>query len=113
MQQELGDRYGQADTLDSLGYTHHHLGHHDEATDCYRKSLDLFRDIGDRYKQAKTLTHLGDAHLAAGAPGAARTAWQQALDILSELSYHVAEPVRAKLRSLDGDEPAQEDSSLG
>jgi len=25
MQQELGDRYGQADTLDSLGYTHHHL----------------------------------------------------------------------------------------
>ena len=52
MQQELGDRYGQADTLDSLGYTHHHLGHHDEATDCYRKSLDLFRDIGDRYKQA-------------------------------------------------------------
>ena len=31
--------HGQADTWDSLGYAHHHLGHHAEAIACYRHAL--------------------------------------------------------------------------
>jgi len=44
---EVDDRNGQADTLDSLGYAHHHLGQYDAAVDCYRKAVDLIRQFGD------------------------------------------------------------------
>ena len=77
----------QAATWDSLGYAHHHLGHHAQAITCYQQALDLFRDLGDRYDEADTLTHLGDTHHAAGDPDAARDAWQQALTILDELDH--------------------------
>jgi tetratricopeptide (TPR) repeat protein len=93
-----GDRPGQASTLDSLGYTHHLLGHHPQAVACFQQALDMFGDIGDRYEQAATLDHLGDTQDAAGDPAAARAAWQRSLDILDELDHPGARDVRAKLR---------------
>src|SRR5262249_10970403 len=54
--QELDDRLGQAQTWDSLGYAHQHLGHRTQALTCYQHALTLFRDLGDRYNQADTLT---------------------------------------------------------
>ena len=100
LHQELGDRDGQAATWDSLGYAHHHLGHHTQAITCYQHALDLFRDLGDRYYEAATLTHLGDTHHAAGNPQAARDAWQQALTILDDLDHPDADQVRTKLATL-------------
>src|SRR5262249_33428136 len=92
--------YGQAATWDSLGYAHHHLGHHTQALTCYQHALTLYRDLGDRYEEATTLTNLGDTHHAAGNPNAARTAWQQALTILDDLDHSNADTVRAKLHGL-------------
>jgi len=103
--QDLGDPDGEAATWDSLGYAHHHLGHHRQATDCYQHALDLFRDLGDRYEEAGTLTNLGDTHQAAGSPDAARAAWQHALEILTDLDHPDTDGVRAKLHDLD--EPMQ------
>jgi tetratricopeptide (TPR) repeat protein len=90
-------RYGQAITWDSLGYAHHHLGHHARAIACCQRALDLHRDIGDRYFQADTLTHLGDTHHAAGHPGGRPGTWQRALAILDELNHPDAEQLRAKV----------------
>ena len=70
----LGDRDGEADTWDSLGYAHHHLGHHAQAADCYQHALTLFRDLGDRYNEADTLTHLGDTHQVGSTLGYGRSA---------------------------------------
>ena len=92
--------------LDSLGYAHHHLGHHTEAITCYRQALDMFREIGDRYNQAKILTHLGDTYHAAGHPPA-HTAWHQALAILDDLHHPDAEQVRAKLSNITAPAPAE------
>src|SRR5262249_37814425 len=95
----------------SLGYAHHHLGHHTQAIACYQHALRLLRDLGDRYHEATTLTHLGDTHHTAGNPDAARDAWQQALTILDQLDHPHADTVRAKLHqtpagSADGKEAA-------
>ncbi len=99
--QELNDRDGQAATWDSLGYAHHHLGHHTQAIACYQHALDLVRDLGRRYEEAVLLIHLGDTHHATGNPEAARTAWQQALTILDQLDHPDADQVRTRLTALD------------
>jgi tetratricopeptide (TPR) repeat protein len=95
--EEIGDRRGEADTLDSLGYIHHQLGHYQHAVDCYQRAFELFERLGDRYYQADVLTHLGDARLAAGDNTAAADAWRRALAILDELDRPSADQVRAKL----------------
>lgn len=77
--------------------------HRNRATTHYRQALDLYREVGDTYYEADTLIHLGDAHLTAGHADEARDALRQALTILDEFDdQHVADEVRAKLRSLDG-----------
>lgn len=80
----------------------HHLGNYREATACYGRALDLFRDLGDRYFVADTLSHLARTQWAAGDPDAARASWQRALDILDRLGHAAAESVRAVLKELDG-----------
>lgn len=90
--------YGQANTLDSLGYAHHRLGEHAEAIDCFQRAVDLFRHIGDRHSEGITLHHLGDAHAAAGDRARAYAAWRPALEALEQLDDPDAETVRAKLK---------------
>jgi len=98
---DLGDRFGQAATLDSLGYIHHRLGHHPRAIDYYQQARRLFSDLGDRYNEAGTLSGLGDTHLAGGDTDAARACWQQARAILADLGHHPdADAVRDKLSQI-------------
>jgi hypothetical protein len=47
-----GFRPGPANTWDTLGYAHYHLGHHTEALACYATALTLFRGLGDRHQEA-------------------------------------------------------------
>src|SRR5262249_18869980 len=95
------NRWGEADTWNSLGYAHHHLAHHAQAADSYQHALHLCRDLGDRYKEADTLTHLGATHHAAGDSTASRPAWTLAPAIPTELDHPDTHTVRAKLQALD------------
>ena len=90
---------GEADTWDSLGYAHHHLGQHRQAITCYQRALDLSRRSSYRIDVAEILDHLGDAQQAAGDNEAAHQSWSQALDILDELGEPEAETVRRKLKA--------------
>jgi tetratricopeptide (TPR) repeat protein len=99
--------------LDSLGYAHHHLGRHTQATTCYQRALALFRDLGDRHLEAAVLTRLGDTHHASGDPAAARTAWTHALDILTDLDHLSALDVRTKLDGLDQPSAPPTDTGSG
>jgi tetratricopeptide (TPR) repeat protein len=104
--QELGSSFGQAMTLDSLGYAHQHLGNHGEALDCYRQALDLCRAIGNRWEEAVVLTHIGDAHEAVRDTHSAITAWRAALATFEQFNHPNAERLRAKLdRLATVDEP--------
>jgi len=72
--------------LDSIGYAHNRLGHHQQAASYFEQVLAIDRELGgDLYHQATDYDHLGDAHHAAGNTTQARNAWQQALDILDQL----------------------------
>jgi tetratricopeptide (TPR) repeat protein len=98
---EIGDRYGQAASWDSLGYIHRHLGNHARAISCYQHAIDQCRDAGDRYNEAISIAGLADTHYANGDPAAARTAWQGALTILHNLSHPDADDIRARIKQLD------------
>src|SRR4030095_9860133 len=99
--QTLGDRHGQPASWDSLGYAHHHLGHHTQAITCYHHAVELSRDFGDRYGEADTLTHLGDTHQAAGDLEPARQCYQQAPQLLTDLDHTDAQHLRTKLHQLN------------
>jgi tetratricopeptide (TPR) repeat protein len=100
LHRELGARYGEAHTWDSLGYVDHRRGHFPEAVASYRDALGLFRELGDRLSEATVLGHLGDTQRAAGDPGAAGAAWRQAAAILDDLRHPDAAKVQAKLEAV-------------
>lgn len=64
---------GIANTLDSLGYAHHHVGDHEQAIGCYRQALVTVRETGHRCAEGETLIRLGDSHCSAGDLAAAAT----------------------------------------
>jgi tetratricopeptide (TPR) repeat protein len=92
-------------TWDSLGYAHHHPGHHTRAIACYHHAITLYHELGDRYYEADTLTRLGDSHYSAGDTNDARDVWQQALAILTDLDHRAADTVRTKLASIGNFNP--------
>lgn len=100
-QRELGNHIGEAATLDSLGYIHHHLGHHDQAIACYEEALRVQGDTLIADERATVLAHLGDAFRAAGEAVRADSAWRQALSIFEDMGDPGADSVRRKLQDAD------------
>ena len=100
MQRELGDRFGQAATLDSIAVAHRSLARYREATAWYQQALQVNREFGDRYNEAKTLVFLGDTSLAADDLESAVTFWQDAVTVFDDLGLADAADLRAKLSSV-------------
>lgn len=99
---ELGDRHGEANAWDSLGYIHQQLGHPAEALDCYERCRDLIPgSLIDTYKVTQLWAHFGDLHRELGHVDAARDAYRQALAILEELGHPDADQLRGRLRDLE------------
>ncbi|GIF93768.1 BTAD domain-containing putative transcriptional regulator [Catellatospora chokoriensis] len=94
---QLGDRRGEAATLDSLGVIQLRLGEHARASASLAAAHRLFEEIGDRPGCADVLLHAGDCHHAAGSAHEAVAAWQAALAILEELGLQDADKARRRL----------------
>jgi DNA-binding SARP family transcriptional activator len=92
-----GDNVAQSYILDSVGYLHSRLGHHDEAISCYQQAIGLLTGTPAVTLRAVMLANMGDAYDAAGDPGAARRAWQEALAILDDLRHPEADRLRSRL----------------
>jgi tetratricopeptide (TPR) repeat protein len=101
----MGDRYGQADTLDSLGYAYQHLHRYDESVAAYERSVGLYRELGVSFAEADTSSRLGDVLRDAGRTAAARAAWTRALDLLTRLGHPSATAVRDALMATDAESP--------
>ncbi|WP_329538499.1 tetratricopeptide repeat protein (plasmid) [Streptomyces sp. NBC_01450] len=113
---ELGHDVFAANTWDSIGYAHHHLGEYDQAVAAFRDALYLFRRQHDNpWSIANTLNRLAEACWSAGRRDAARDAWTEALEIFERLGHKDAEVIRARLTDLDGSgsrgRPVREDKS--
>jgi tetratricopeptide (TPR) repeat protein len=93
----LGERYGEATALDSLGFAHQRLGDHDEVIAQYRGALDIFRDLKDRCGQVETLIKLGEVYQATGQLDAAHQTWDEARPLALDLVHPDADQLRAQL----------------
>jgi tetratricopeptide (TPR) repeat protein len=91
-------KHMRAAVLDSIGYAHHHLGHHSAAAVSYREALLISQSTEQDKFQSMILDHLGDAYLAAANAAAACDAWAQALAIVNDLHNPCAGQLRAKIR---------------
>ena len=82
---EMGGAPIEANTWDSIGYAHLHLGEYAQAAASYQRALDLHLEQRDQGGQAAVLTNLGDTARAAGDPTTARQYWQEARAIYQRL----------------------------
>jgi tetratricopeptide (TPR) repeat protein len=129
MLKAVGHWWTQATLENGVGWLYAHLGQYDQAlTHCqralslhrdsghlgdiaaakthYRKAIEAYREIGAPFGEGNSLAGLGDALLAEGDLGGAGTAWREAIAILDRLPHPLADEVRARLRDLPGDLPA-------
>ena len=56
---ELGDRYGEATTLNSLGVTLQEMRHFDEAIKAHTDAQTIYRELDDHNREAGALNNLG------------------------------------------------------
>ena len=56
---EVGDRRGEAKTLNNLGRMQLYFGYHRDALDGYQKSLEIFREIGGAQNEAILYHNIG------------------------------------------------------
>jgi len=82
---EVGDRSGEAATLNNIGSAYSALGQAQKALDYYNQALPISREVGDRGGEATTLTNIGAVYRALGQPQKALDYYSQALPIRREV----------------------------
>lgn len=73
-----GRQFGEAATLDSLGYIAHRSGDCDQALDFYHQALAICRTQGHSFFEAYVLQHIAETHLARHHFDQALDTWKQA-----------------------------------
>ncbi|GIM88544.1 tetratricopeptide repeat protein [Paractinoplanes toevensis] len=81
LERQLGNRPGEAGTLDTLGTLHNHLGQAGKAADYHRQALAIFRETSHQEGEAWALNGLGEA----AAPADAITHHTEALAIATDI----------------------------
>ena len=69
----VGDRGGEATTLNNIGAVHSALGEQARALEYYEQALPLLRAVGDRGGEATTLNNIGTVSIALW--GSRRAPW--------------------------------------
>jgi CHAT domain-containing protein/lipoprotein NlpI len=77
IQRAIGDRSGEAASLNDLGNAYKSLGQYQRAIENYEQSLAIQRAIGDRNREAISLGNLGNAYRSLGQ-------YQQAIDLCEQ-----------------------------
>ncbi len=77
----VGDRSGEATTLNNIGRVYSALGEKQKALDFYNQSLPLWRAVGDRSGEATTLNNIGRVYDALGEKQKALEFYNQSLPL--------------------------------
>ncbi len=80
--QAVGDRRGEATTLNNIGLVYSALGEKQKALDYYNQALPILRAVGDRRGEATTLNNIGGVYNDLGEKQKALDFYNQALPIL-------------------------------
>jgi len=62
----VGDRAGEAGTLNNIGTVNAHLGQNQKALEYFSQSLPVLREVGDRFGEATTLQNIGRFYIDLG-----------------------------------------------
>lgn len=80
---EIGDKEGEAKTLNNIGHIHFIKVEKDKALSVFEQSLRIMQEIGDKKGEAETLIRIG--HLHNGQGGKALQYYEQSLRISQEI----------------------------
>ena len=88
----LGDRHGEAETLEMLGFITEDLrGKLTAAREAYRRALHLYREIGNAQGVARTTVRLGRCHASAGELQRAEQVLVDALQLAKRSNERISE----------------------
>jgi tetratricopeptide (TPR) repeat protein len=87
----VGDRAGEATTLNNIGGVYNALGQKQRALDYYDQALPIMREVGDRAGEAATLNNIGGVYNALGQKQRALDYYDQALPIRREVGDRAGE----------------------
>ncbi len=85
LKRKLGDRHGEAKSLNNLGLVARKRGEMEAAESYYKESLALKRELGDRHGEAKSLNNLGLVARKRGKSEVAETYYRESLALKREL----------------------------
>jgi CHAT domain-containing protein len=88
----VGDRAGEATTLNNIGLVYSHLGEKQKALEYCTQALDIFRAVGFREGEAVTLGNIGVIERDRGNLGEARTRIEAALDLIEAVRAQAPGP---------------------
>ncbi len=108
---QIGDKRGEATTLNNLGTVYDDLGDKPTALDFYNQALPLYRQIGDKPGEAATLNNIGGVYSALGDKSAALDFFNQALPLTRQVGDKLGEA--ATLNNLGGGYSALGDKPAG
>ena len=89
----VGNRRGEAATLNNIGGVYSDLGEKQKALDYYNQALPIFRTVGDRGGEATTLNNIGGVYSDLGEKQKALDYYNQVLPILRAEGYRRIEAI--------------------
>jgi CHAT domain-containing protein len=92
LKRAVGDRSGEARTLNNIGRVYADLGERQKALDYYNQALPILHAIGDRSGEARTLTNVGVVYYTSGEQKALDY-YKQALPLLRAIGDRSTEAV--------------------
>ncbi|HAA32116.1 MAG TPA: hypothetical protein DCE56_35960, partial [Cyanobacteria bacterium UBA8553] len=93
LRRAVGDRAGEAVTLNNIGQVYSALGEKQKALDYYNQSLPVSRAVGDRAQEAVTLNNIGRVYDALGEKQKALDYYNQSLPLSRAVGDRVQEAV--------------------
>ena len=91
LQKQVGDRSGEANTLNNIGAVYDALGDKQKALSYYEQALPLLKQVGDRSGEATTLNNIGAVYSALGDKQKALSYYEQALPLLKQVGHRSGE----------------------
>jgi CHAT domain-containing protein len=90
---KLGDRAGEASTLNSIGALYFALGEFERALDYHLQALSIFQSVGDKRRQSIALTNIGLDYASLRNENKALDSYNKALQLQRELGIRPWEAV--------------------
>ncbi|GAB1542023.1 CHAT domain-containing protein [Scytonema sp. NUACC21] len=91
LKQQMGDKLGEAISLNNIGNVYLDLGDSQKALNYFQKSLSLRKQVGDKRGEARTLNNIGYVYLDFGAREKALEYFRQSLPLYQQTGDKSAE----------------------